>query len=49
MNRAQRKAHLWIARTLAVALLALLALGLYRRSIAASTEDATRSHAEAAP
>lgn len=44
MTRAQRKAHAWIVRVLAVVLFAALAFALQRRSVAASTEAATTAH-----
>jgi hypothetical protein len=41
VTRAQRKAHAWIVRGLAVILLALLAFAAHRRSVAAETEAET--------
>ncbi len=49
MTRAQRRAHAWIARVLAVTLTLALAFAIYRRSIAASTEELATAHTEARP
>ena len=49
MTRAQRSAHAVIAPVLAVVLLLALGFALYRRSIAASTEDAMAAHGAPSP